>query len=61
VEVKHKNINHNAFLYWGVIKHGVPQGSFIFCFLSTQVIDQKLFMENINKRYLQISDILKML
>ena len=38
-------------------KHGVPQGSiqnFLYFFLSTQVIAQKLFMENINNCYLQM-------
>jgi hypothetical protein len=29
VEIVNKNFNHNTFLDWGVIKHGVPQGSIL--------------------------------
>ena len=53
---KHKDVNNNAFLYWTVTKHGVPQGSIqsFLIFLPTWVIAKKLFMENINKCYLQM-------
>jgi hypothetical protein len=27
VDIQNKNSNHNSFSNWGVIKHGVPQGS----------------------------------
>jgi hypothetical protein len=29
VEIQNKNSNHNSFSNWGVIKHGVPQGSIL--------------------------------
>jgi hypothetical protein len=31
---QHKTVKNHVFLYWGVIKHGVPQG-LILSFLST--------------------------
>jgi hypothetical protein len=27
MEIKNKNVSRNAFSDWGIIKHGVPQGS----------------------------------
>ena len=29
VEIQSKNCNHNSFSNWGIIKHGVPQGSIV--------------------------------
>jgi retron-type reverse transcriptase len=29
VEIQSKNFNHNSFSNWGIIKHGVPQGSIV--------------------------------
>jgi hypothetical protein len=29
VEIKNKNFSSNAFSDWGIIKHGVPQGSIL--------------------------------
>jgi hypothetical protein len=29
VEIKNKNFSSNAFSHWGIIKHGVPQGSIL--------------------------------
>ena len=29
VEIQNKNISHKTFSDWGVIKHGVPQGSIL--------------------------------
>jgi hypothetical protein len=29
VEIKNRNFNCNAFLDWGVTRHGVPQGSIL--------------------------------
>jgi hypothetical protein len=38
--VKHKYVNNNAFLCWGIVKHGVSQGSILnlLCILSAWVI-----------------------
>jgi hypothetical protein len=29
VEIRNKNSSHNAFSNWGIMKHGVPQGSIL--------------------------------
>jgi hypothetical protein len=29
VEIQNKNVNHKTLSHWGVIKHGVPQGSIL--------------------------------